>query len=132
MKNGFTLVELLAVIVLMAIIGAVGLFGVSAVNKNIKNNMLESKLELIKKGAERFGSDNLYLLSGTCENGKSSCFETTVQNLIDNNYVSSEEKDAAGNIIILNNLTEESLNNEIVYIYLEYNNVYVEFKNTIV
>ena len=132
MKNGFTLVELLAVIVLMAIIGAVGLFGVSAVNKNIKTNMLESKLELIKKGAERFGSDNLYLLTSTCENGKTNCFETTVQNLIDNNYVSSEEKDSAGNIIVLNNLTEESLNNEIVYIYLEYNNVYAEFKNTIV
>ena len=59
MKNGFTLVELLAVIVLMAIIGAVGLFGVSAVNKNIKTIASDINEGPLKQAENNIKKENL-------------------------------------------------------------------------
>ena len=47
MKKGFTLVELMAVIVIVAIISVIGYAGVTIVQKNIKTNLWEGKVEAI-------------------------------------------------------------------------------------
>lgn len=56
-KRGFTLVELLAVIVLIAIITAIAVPSVGAVNKLIKKNMLDKKAELIEEAALLLAED---------------------------------------------------------------------------
>ena len=50
-KKGFTLVELLAVIVIMALLAAVATPIVLTVQKNIKNKMYTAKVKMIKESA---------------------------------------------------------------------------------
>ena len=135
MKNkGFTLVELLVVLVIMAIISAIGFAGVTAVQKNIKKNLWEAKIELILSGAKNYGEDNKNKLKETniCNvNGeeKEYCITKTVQFLLDNNYIKTDEEDNDGNAIITNDTLDEDASNYIVNekdvkIYLEDNTIY--------
>lgn len=135
MKNkGFTLVELLVVLVIMAIISAIGFAGVTAVQKNIKKNLWEAKIELIISGAKNYGEDNKNKLKETniCNvNGeeKEYCITKTVQFLLDNNYIKTDEEDNDGKAIITNDTLDEDdtnyiVNNKEVKIYLEDNTIY--------
>jgi len=56
-KNGFTLVELLVVIVILAIVVVIAVPSVAGVNNLIKNNMLEKKGEIIEEAAILLGQD---------------------------------------------------------------------------
>ena len=56
-KNGFTLVELLAVIALMAIIIVLAVPATGAVKDKLNEYMLEKKIKLIEKGAILYGED---------------------------------------------------------------------------
>lgn len=135
MKNkGFTLVELLVVLVIMAIISAIGFAGVTAVQKNIKKNLWEAKIELILSGAKNYGEDNKNKFKETdiCNiNGtvKEYCITKDVQFLLDNNYIKTDEEDNDGNVIITNDTLDEDDSNYIVNekdvkIYLEDNTIY--------
>ena len=135
MKNkGFTLVELLVVLVIMAIISAIGFAGVTAVQKNIKKNLWEAKIELILSGAKNYGEDNKNKFKETDRcviNGteKEYCITKTVQFLLDNNYIKTDEEDNDGNAIITNDTLDEDDSNYIVNekdvkIYLEDNTIY--------
>ena len=133
-NKGFTLVELLVVLVIMAIISAIGFAGVTAVQKNIKKNLWEVKIELIISGAKNYGEDNKNKLKETniCNvNGeeKEYCITKTVQFLLDNNYIKTDEEDNDGNAIITNDTLDEDDSNYIVNekdvkIYLEDNTIY--------
>ena len=133
-NKGFTLVELLVVLVIMAIISAIGFAGVSAVQKNIKKNLWEAKIELILSGAKNYGEDNKNKLKETniCNvNGeeKEYCITKTVQFLLDNNYIKTDEEDNDGKAIITNDTLDEDdtnyiVNNKEVKIYLEDNTIY--------
>ena len=133
-NKGFTLVELLVVLVIMAIISAIGFAGVTAVQKNIKKNLWEAKIELIISGAKNYGEDNKNKLKETniCNvNGeeKEYCITKTVQFLLDNNYIKTDEEDNDGKAIITNDTLDEDdtnyiVNNKEVKIYLEDNTIY--------
>ena len=56
-KNGFTLVELLAVIVILAIVTSMASVGVSSLRKGINKSMWNSTVELIETAAKRYGED---------------------------------------------------------------------------
>ena len=56
-KNGFTLVELLAVIVILAIVTSMASVGVSSLRKGINKSMWNSTVELIENGAKNYCSD---------------------------------------------------------------------------
>ena len=146
MNKGFTLVELMAVLVLIVIIATIGYAGITVVNNNIEKNLWNTTVEEIETGAVQYGQDNLSRLTSTCGNGKSNCLELTVEDLIERNYVDTDEyeceKDSNGNCkedndgniiytdreIITNNVTGEIVNDNIVYIYLENNRVYAEYQ----
>lgn len=127
MKKGFTLVELMAVLVLIVIISTIGYAGITAVKKNIENNLWEAKVEEIETGAIKYGQDNLNKLNGTC-NDISNCLEVTVEFLINSNYVDTDEETDEGIEIITNNTNGDIVNNKKVYIYLENNRVYAEYQ----
>lgn len=56
-KKGFTLVELLVVIVILAVVILVAVPSVMGVNKLINKKMLEEKAEVIESAAVLFGQD---------------------------------------------------------------------------
>ena len=151
MNKGFTLVELMAVLVLIVIIASIGYAGITAVQRNINQNLWEATVEEIETGAVKYGQDNLNALNTneTCNIDGSetrNCIEVTVEFLINSNYIDTDEyeceKDSNGNCkedndgniiytdreIITNNVTGEIVNDNIVFIYLENNRVYAQYQ----
>lgn len=100
-KNGFTLVELMAVIAIVGIIATIGTYSVIGVKRAINEELWKEKVALIENRARVFGEDNLNrwinkvdkcYVDGenyTCwkENGKN----ITVQTLIDKNYLTTKD-----------------------------------------
>ena len=133
MNKGFTLVELMAVLVLIVIIASIGYAGITAVQRNINQNLWEATVEEIETGAVKYGQDNLNALNNneTCNIDGSetrNCIEVTVEFLINSNYIDTDEVDDSEKEIITNNVTGEIVNDNIVCIYLENNRVYAEYQ----
>ena len=133
MNKGFTLVELMAVLVLIVIIASIGYAGITAVQRNINQNLWEATVEEIETGAVKYGQDNLNALNTneTCNIDGSetrNCIEVTVEFLINSNYIDTDEVDDSEKEIITNNVTGEIVNDNIVFIYLENNRVYAEYQ----
>lgn len=61
-RNGFTLVELLAVIVLLSLIMAIAVPSALKMSSRVKEKSYETKIELIEKAASNYGMSNLGLL----------------------------------------------------------------------
>lgn len=127
MKKGFTLVELLVVIVIMVIISTIGYAGITVAQQNIKKNLWQGQVDAIESAAQLYGEDNKNRLTGTCNiNGvnTTSCIPVTVQELIDTNYLRTDEVDENGRKVIINeSLSEDDANyyanNLEVFIYLD-------------
>ena len=133
MNKGFTLVELMAVLVLIVIIASIGYAGITAVQRNINQNLWEATVEEIETGAVKYGQDNLNVLNTneTCNIDGSetrNCIEVTVEFLINSNYIDTDEVDDNEKEIITNNVTGEIVNDNIVCIYLENNRVYAQYQ----
>lgn len=127
-KKGFTLIELMAVIVLVAIITAIGTYSIIGLQSSIDESMWRSRIDLIENSAKRFGEDNKVLLTNTCntsEGIKTACLEITVQTLFDRNYISSKEKDEDGNKIMYN-ASDEIVNGYNILVYIENELYYAE------
>ena len=133
-RKGFTLVELMVVLVIIAIISMIGFGGIALVQQNVKKSLWQGKIDMIESGAQLYGEDNKNRLNGTCiVDGvtKDACVTVSVQYLLDNNYVTTDEKDEAGNEVVINeSLPEDNANyyanNLEVFVYLENNTVHAK------
>ncbi len=117
-KNGFTLVELMAVIVLIALIMTIAIPNVLRLASNTKNKAYLTKIDLIESAGESLGNDNLGIVkdaTGSCEffvegerikevnysasiqaspeNGRYPCIYKTVEDLVNSNRLEWDEKD---------------------------------------
>lgn len=153
-KKGFTLVELLAVVVLIAIITLLGFAGVGAARENIKKNIWEGTVSSIEAGAKLWGEDNQIRLLSSCNvkiydpDGKylrtetqQRCVMITVDQLIKFGYLrSNKTKECpAGSykkeakIVVDDRLSEEEagyiINNRYVYVYVENQIVYAQISD---
>ena len=84
-KNGFTLVELIAVIVILGLLALIANSSVVNVVKNSKSDLYNTQLKLIESAAESWGNDNLDKLPNDGE-----CKYLTLANL--KNYGLMEEE----------------------------------------
>lgn len=112
-KKGFTLVELLAVLAIMGILLLLVTPNVLAMRKNLLENTLRSKINIITTAATEYGADNINDIpftdatyTGTHDPDK--CLKTYVQILIAKGYVKADSKDQKN---ITNPLTGDSMNN---------------------
>lgn len=80
-KKGFTLVELMAVIVLISVVALIGVSSVIGVRKQMNRKLFEDKMTSAISAAEKWGEDNKDSLATTL----------TIGDLIVNNYYESEE-----------------------------------------
>lgn len=66
-KKGFTLVELLAVIVIIAVVATIGYTGTDAIKRKINKSVFEKNLNQIMIAAEKYGTDNRELIEASAE-----------------------------------------------------------------
>lgn len=117
MNKGFTLVELIAVIVILSILMIITTPAYSSISTNIKTRNYESKKSTIKAQTlsyvEKYMKNDVY--DGPSNNNKKICF--TVNYLIQNGIISSDsEKDE----YIENDITGKKYSGDEKYIEIYY------------
>jgi len=117
MKKGFTLAELLGVIVVLALISLVTVPAVSDVLKNNKKKLCETQLQNIKLAAQNYGADHFYDLP--VESGGT--FSIELKDLTSNGYIDKE---------IRNPVTKENFaEDEVIKITRDNNKFRYEIQN---
>lgn len=112
-KLGFTLVEMLAVIILLGILITFTVVSIVEIRKDSIENLYNNKITYIETGAKEWGNDNLNLLS-------SNCTYVEVSDLITVGYIAG---DSENKLNLIDPRTEgATLNNECVCV--KYVNVY--------
>ena len=81
-KNGFTLVELLVVIVIISVLSIIVIPSIININKNINKRLLEEKKEHIESSAILYANNNEEIFNGTDE------VKVFVYELINTTYLS--------------------------------------------
>ena len=135
-KKGFTLVEILAVLVIIAVVSLIGTVSITGVRRKMDENLFKNKLGEIISAASKWGEDNKSELDT----------EKTVGFLITNGYLETEEainttkyehtcgsdkddengyvEDGLCKNVITNNVDYKVLNSLEVKIYRSNNRVY--------
>ena len=135
-KKGFTLVEILAVLVIIVVVSLIGTVSITGIKRKMEENLFKNKLGEIISAASKWGEDNKSELDTN----------KTVGFLITNGYLETEEainpikyehtcgsltNDANGYVedglcknVITNNVDYKVLNSLVVKIYRENNRVY--------
>lgn len=98
MNKGFTLVELLAVIVILAIIGGIGAVSYTSITKKSESDYYVNLIDNLELGAANYFTDNRSKRPGIDE----ICSSVTLQTLINENYIESAN-DHKGNSCNLTN-----------------------------
>lgn len=129
-KSGFTLIEVLAVIVILSIVVTMCTLGIMKIRNNSLEKIVNTKINELEASGILFGQENEKELDLECtiNNEKYSfCTRKTVKELIDTDYYKSEEVNSSGQKDLLNNVTNESMLNDVVMIYKKNNRVYAKY-----
>ena len=129
-KNGFTLIEILAVIAILCILVTIATFSVMKTKENSMKKLLNIKIGELEASGILYGQENQEELNLKCtiDNEKYEfCTKKTVKELIDSDYYKSNEVNSSGQKDLLNNVTNESMLNDIVMIYKKNNRVYAKY-----
>ena len=139
-KNGFTLVELLAVIVILTIVITIGFTSVIRVRENSLREIVDNKIEQIEQAAILYGQENSEELTNTdCpeitttvnRNGQDVtttftpelCVIKTAGDLIDSGFFDSGYLTEDG-LDLINDVTDKSMREDTVIIYRRNNRIY--------
>ncbi len=122
-KKGFTLVELLAVIVILSIIVTIAVPGVMSVSDKLKVNMYCKKIGQIENQAKLYGED---IIDSLTESGIS----IAVKDLVDKGYI-KRDQDSAPYVVDPRDVKTDSLYNMSFKLYKKNKRAYVDFNNTV-
>ena len=126
-KKGFTLVELLAVLVLISLLMGLAIPGINRISNNMKKKSYNQKIKLIESAAELWGQDNKTRLQADtdCSSEISKCKKITIADLIKENYLDSDNNSGK----YANPKNDEDMKNCIVFVYKQNKRVYAKFDN---
>ena len=85
MNKGFTLVELLAVVVILGILGLITIPTVDTIIENSKERAKTAQLEELKKAAKSWSAENLGMIS------EDRATYVSVATLLEDGYIDAEE-----------------------------------------
>ena len=127
-KKGFTLVELLSVIVLIGLLLGLGIPGINRIKQNMNKKSLNTKINLIEQAAVLWGQDNKTLLQkddcSDVDNDNKKCYKIKIEELISEDYLESESHN---DITYTNPVDNSELKDKCVYVYKKNNRVYASF-----
>ena len=129
-RNGFTLIEILAVIVILGILGTIVSINVIKIKDDSMEDLLETKIQNLEASAVVYGQENPNILTESCvvDNlNYSSCAKVKVDDLIKGSYFKSTEVNNEGNVDLINNVTKESMLNDNIQIYRKNNSIYAKY-----
>lgn len=116
-KKGFTVVELIGVIVIISIIIIILIPNITKISNDSRISIKNSKINTIRTAAENYGNDliNSYqsCIDLPSEELESRC-TISIKDLIDEGYINSEEKTSA---IIIDPTTNKALNGKALLCY---------------
>ena len=120
-KKGFTLIEILCVVALLAVITTIASASVINLSKASKENLYCAKLELIESAAKTYSASLIYELnqSTTYYEGYKS-ITITINDLIKSGNLSPDKDDS-----VLSPLNNDVMNDLEIILYLKNNQVYV-------
>jgi len=129
-KSGFTLVELLAIIIILGIITALAAPNIIKLFTSNKTTLYCTKITTLETDAIKWGEDNLGLLptiSGS-ETYNSVDFTIKVQRLIDEGATKPDDRELN---LILDPRDDTSLNDVEIKVYLKNNKVYAKIPSAV-
>ena len=135
-KNGFTLVELLAVIIILTLVITIAFVSVTRIREESLKKVVETKIEQIEQAAILYGQENPNVIKTSCTDHEktvveatnytpSFCVTVTAGVLIDNNFFESSYLDEVnGKTDLINDVTDKSMREDTVIIYRRNNRIY--------
>ena len=128
-KKGFTLVELLAVIVILAILALIAVPNISSLVRKSKTNMFCKKVESIEAAAKYYAQDYLSDLATT--DGTIVANKIPLRLLVEKGYLKKDkEKCTIGVDCVTDPRDNSSLDNNYIDIYSENNRLYGRYLYT--
>lgn len=133
-KKGFTFIELLAVIVIIAIVIGITIPSVRYADQRFHEKAYKTKIELIKKAAENYGDDYREIILNSnagvtytlpVEYGDENAYPAvyiTVRDLLNNGYITRD--DGLKEPDVLDPRTDETMLNIQIVIYIKNNRAY--------
>lgn len=119
-KKGFTLVEVLAVLVILTVVLTLSTLTVRHLLAKNKQKALDSKQQVLLKHAVEYAKDNeeTFIYASNNRYGNYVCNTLTVKDLIDNGYL-DHDNILNNQKIVINPVTNESMNNDKIMVYIK-------------
>lgn len=127
-KKGFTLVELLAVLVLISLLMGLAIPGINRISNNMKKKSYNQKIKLIESAAELWGQDNktrLQTTSCNIDDNEVPCYKIEIKELLSENYLDSDNNSGK----YANPKNDKDMKECIVFVYKQNKRVYAKFDN---
>ncbi|HOP65904.1 MAG TPA: prepilin-type N-terminal cleavage/methylation domain-containing protein [Bacilli bacterium] len=114
MKNkGFTLIEMLAVVIILAVLVLIATPAVISISARVRTNMYCTKIEMLEKAGEMYAQENTLDEICTINSVSYSCKNITVHTLISLNYVDADKNDT----ILTDPRDDSSMNDTEIIVY---------------
>lgn len=127
--KGFSLIELLAVIAILALVMGISMPVISIVRESISEKTLEKKYSMLETAAILYGEDHQNTLDNSVKkyNGNN-CIMIQVKDLVPNYTKSETGKECKNdNTCIKNEVTNNYLDNDSIIIYSKNNRVHAVY-----